>query len=166
MAGPEKNAYVLDLSSPKFAAAQRSADIGRNAAIRPVASSDAEALAELMLEAYRDTIDYEGEEIEEAREAVSEFFSASPLMDASMIATVDGVAASVVLVMSLDDGPFISYVFSHPARKRNGLADQVVAAACQRLVAVDENEVRFAITDGNVASEALFGRLGAVRLQS
>ena len=163
---PEKNAYILDLSAPKFAAVQRTADIGLNTVIRPVVSSDAEALAELMLEAYRGTIDYEGEEIEGAREAIADFFSDAPLLGASMIASVDGAAASAVLVISLDAGPFISFVVTHPVHKRTGLAAQVVTAACQRLVDSGENKVSFAITDGNVASETLFGRLGAVRLQS
>jgi hypothetical protein len=165
MAEPEKNAYVIDLSAPKFAAAQHTAYTGSNAAIRPVASTDAEALAELMPEAYRDTIDYEGEEIEEAREAIADFFSNAPLLGASMIASVNGAAASAVLVTSLDAAPFISFVVSHPTHKRNGLAHQVVTAACQRLVDTGENEVRFAITNGNVASEALFGKLGAVQMQ-
>ena len=119
-----------------------------------------------MLEAYRGTIDYEGEEIEEAREAIADFFSNAPLLDAVMIALVNGAAASAVLVMSLHSAPFISYVISHPAHKRNDLAHEVVTAACQGLVDAGENEVRFAITNGNVASEALFGKLRAVQLQS
>jgi hypothetical protein len=163
---PEKNAYILDLSAPKFVAAQRTAHFGPNTVIQPVASTDAEALAELMLEAYRGTIDYAGEEIEEAREAIADFFSGAPLLAASMIASVDGAAASAVLVISLDAGPFISFVVTHPVHKRTGLAAQVVTAACRQLVDSGENKVGFAITDGNVASEALFGRLGAVRLQS
>ncbi len=93
MAESGKNAYVLDLSAPEFAAGHHRADTLSNAAIRPVASTDAEALAELMLEANRDTMDYEGEEIEEAREVIADFFSNAPLLDASMIAFVNGAAS-------------------------------------------------------------------------
>ena len=145
---------------------QRTTNIDPNTVIRPVVPTDAEALAQLMLEAYRGTIDYEGEEIEEARDAIDEFFSGAPLLSASMTASVDGAAASAVLVISLDAGPFISYVVTHPVHKRSGLAAQVVTAACRQLAESGENKVSFAITDGNVASEALFSRLGAVRLQS
>lgn len=163
MAEPEKNAYVLDLSAPQFAAAPHTSDSGSDVIIRPIVPADAEALAELLLEAYRGTIDYEGEEIDEAREAIAEYFSDAPRLDSSMIAVVDGTAASAVLVMSLDGGPFISYVISHPGHKRTGLANRVVTAACRRLVEAGEDEVRFFITDGNIASEALFAGLGAVR---
>lgn len=163
---PEKYTYILDISAPSFGAAQRTTDIGPNTVIRPVVPTDVEELAQLMLEAYRGTIDYEGEEIEEARDAIDEFFSGSPISNASMIASVDGAAASAVLVTLLGTGPFISYVVTHPLHKRTGLATQVVIAACRQLAESGVNEVSFAITDGNVASEALFGRLGAVRLQS
>ena len=166
MVQPEKYAYVLDLSAPTLAAAQCATDVDSDTVIRPVVSTDAEALAQLMLEAYRGTIDDEGEEIEEAREAIDEFFSDAALLDASMIASVGGAAASAALVVSLDGGPFISYVVTHPFHKRTGLATQVVTAACRQLADSGENEVSFAITEGNVASEALFSRLGAVRLQS
>lgn len=163
MTDPHKHGYILELSSAEFAPVQRPADLAGYAVIRPVSAADAEALAELMLEAYRGTIDYEGEEIDEARAAIAEFFADAPLLGASMIATVDGAAASAVLVRSFDGAPFISYVISHPAHQRRGLADQVVTIACQRLIADGEHHVSFAITDGNVASEALFARLGAVR---
>lgn len=166
MAGPGKNGYVVDLSARQFDVALNRARTRCDAAIRPVVPADAEALAELMLAAYRGTIDYEGEEIEEAREAVADFFSDAPMLDASMIACVDGAAASAVLLTSLDADPFISHVFSDPTHQRKGLAAQVVTAACQRLVDTGEREVRCAITNGNLASEALFDRFGALRLSS
>jgi len=162
---PEKYDYTLDLSASRFVTPQRASAGGRDTAIRQVVPADAEALAELMLEAYRGTIDDEGEEIEEAREAIDDFFSDAPLLGASMIACVDGAVASAVLVISLDDRPFISFVVTHPAHQRTGLATQVVTAACRQLVDAGENEVGFAITDGNVASESLFGGLGAIRQQ-
>lgn len=162
MADHTKNLYVLDLSAPQFARPS-GAPPSCQTAIRPVVPSDAEGLAELMLEAYRNTIDYEGEEIDEARAAIADFFSDEPALDVSMIAMVDGVAASAVLVTSLDSGPFISYVISHPTHKRMGLAHEVVTAACLQLAAAGESKVRFAITDGNVASESLFRKLGAVQ---
>ena len=89
--------------------------------------------------------------------------SLAPLVQ---VDSVDGAAASAVLVTSLDGGPFNSYVVTHPIHKRNGLAARVVTAACRQLAESGENKVSFAITDGNVASETLFSRLGAVRLQS
>jgi len=165
MTQPRKFGYALDLSSRAFAAGTPSGETDGGVLIRPVAADDAEALAELVLEGYLDTIDFEGEEIDEARSAVTAFFADEPLLDASMIAFVEGTAASAVLVVSLDGAPFISMVVAHPAHKRKGLATEVVTAACRQLAADGETEVTFAITDGNVASEALFAGLGAVRLE-
>ena len=163
---PEKYAYILDISVPSCGAAQRTTNIGPNTVIRPVVPTDVEELAQLMLAAYRGTIDDEGEEIEEARDAIDDFFSGSPIPSASMIASVDGAAASAVLVTLAGSGPFISYVVTHPVHERSGLATQVVTAACRQLAESGVNEVSLVITDGNVASEALFSKLGAVRLQS
>ncbi len=171
MAEPRKVLYSLDLSMPRFVDVAEPADSnalrsgasnGGAVEIRPVVPSDLDVLAALMLEGYRGTIDYEGEELPEAIEGVEEYFSDAPMLDASAIAIVDGVAASAVLVMSLDGGPFISFVFSHPDYKRTGLAKLVVTRACRVLAASGETSVRFAITEGNTASETLFTGLGAV----
>lgn len=164
MAEPTKFEYKLDLSSPQLVeAAQRNHAGGGPVIIRSIGPDDAEILAPLLLEGYRNTIDYEGEELAEAIDAIADFFADEPRLDASMLATVDGIAASAVLMTTLDGGPFLSLVFTNPAQKRTGLARRVVVAACQHLAASGEVEVRFAITDGNTASERLFAELGAIR---
>ena len=71
---------------------------------------DADGMAKLMLAAYEGTIDYEGETIAEAHEAVDEYLSERPLLDCSLVAESGGDLTAVVLAsLWTDDQPLISY---------------------------------------------------------
>jgi hypothetical protein len=128
--------------------------------------NDQRALAELMLEAYRNTIDYEGETITEAVDEVQRYLAPSAinraLLEHSVLLTNGAtlVSASLVMYWSSRNSPFIGYVISHPFWKRRGLAMRVVAESLCRLVGDGHREVRTVITKGNVPSEGLFLRLG------
>jgi len=55
-------------------------------------------------------------------------------------------------------------VVTSPARKRQGLGTAAVCESLRRLHRDGVGEVGAVITDGNVASERLFGRLGFARV--
>jgi hypothetical protein len=132
---------------------------------RNVSADDTEALAHLMLEAYRGTIDYEGEDIGDARDEVSSFFGGEPDLEHSLVAEVGGTIASAVLVSTYEGSPFISYVMTLPEFKNQRWGRRVVAAALAGLAGAGHREVGFYITDGNLASEALFRSLGAQKVE-
>ena len=114
--------------------------------VRLASDDDRDALADLVLDAYRDTVDDEGEGSAEARQAVDDWL-------AGRIA-----ACSVVI----EEGERI--VATAAARKRQGLGHRAVCASVRRLHDAGFGEVGATITDGNVASESLFASLGFVRL--
>ncbi len=117
-----------------------------------------------MLDAYMGTIDYEGESIVEAREAVDDWLSDAPLLGQSFGAEIDGRLVSAVLAMTLDDAPFISIVMTAPDHKRSGLGRAVVAASLESLRAVYHSTATLYITEGNEPSERLFASLGALEV--
>ena len=138
--------------------------------LRTPENGDRCALAELMLESYRNTIDYEDETIIEAVDEVERYFAASPnnraLLEYSMLLT-DGIAlvsACLVMYWNRRNCPFIGYVISHPLWKRQGLAIRVVGESLGRLAAHGHHEVRTIITKGNLPSEGLFLRLGFAKV--
>ncbi len=116
-----------------------------------------------MLNAYVGTIDHEGETIGEAVAEIESWFGDSPLVEHSYGAVVEGVLASAVLVMNLDNLPFIAIVMTRSDSKQQGLGKYTTAVALGSLRDAGEKQAVLYITSGNTASEKLFLGLGAVR---
>ena len=155
MSAPEKIRYEIVLehaASPAIVA---------GATVRPIVPSDRDALAELMLDAYVGTIDYEGETLQEARHEVASWFEEQPLLDHSYCAIVAGQLSSAVLVSERRSMPFIGYVMTRASQKHRGLARLVTQTSLNSLIHGGHERVVFFITAGNTASEALFSSLGA-----
>ena len=131
--------------------------------LRPVSVSDREALADLMLDAYIGTIDYDGEDLDDARDEIDSYLSAAPSLRHSVIAQIGDEVASSVLVARAEDTPLVAYVMTRAAHKGRGLGRLVTSVALSALAADGRQTVELFITDGNTPSERLFRSLGAVR---
>ncbi len=129
--------------------------------IRKLRPADRDALAQLMLDAYVGTIDYEGETLAEAVEEVDDWLRGSPMLVDSYGAVIGELMVSAVLIMALEDLPRITYVVTDPDQKRAGLGRAVVEAALRSLRAAGHQRVILYITKGNTASERLFAAVGA-----
>ncbi len=116
-------------------------------------------LAALMLDAYRNTIDDEGESFEDACSAVDDYLTS--IVRPNSFVMLDGsdpVAFAFVVVV--DDVHYIDPVVVASARKRLGLGDALVRRCLGSLADAGIPEVGATITNGNVASERLFTGLG------
>lgn len=151
-----KHRYAIDLTEPPRPNPAR-------IAARPITRADIDALAELMLDAYVDTIDYEGEDLEDARSEVTRFFDADPVLDHSLVVASDLGLASAVLVTMEAGLPLIAYVMTRRSTKRSGMARALVEASLSGLATAGHATVTLYITEGNVPSESLFAGLGASR---
>ena len=140
--------------------------------LRTVEPADLLPLAELMLEAFRDTIDYEGERLAEAIEEVQRYLSPTSedpaLLGHSVLVCTGARLCCACLVMKWHrrQCPSIGYVMCHPAWKRRSLASLALAESLRRLRKAGFSQVRAVITEGNVASERLFSSAGFARLAS
>lgn len=146
--------YEIDLRGTEF-------DTFAQAPNRRLVPEDRDALGALILDAYLGTIDYEGETIVEANEAIDEWLDDSPLLEHSFAVVEDDVIVSAVLAMTLDDNPFIAIVMTHPDHKGKGYGTAAVTATLASLQSEGHERVVFFITEGNTPSEKLFGNLGA-----
>ena len=119
-------------------------------------------LADLLLDAYRGTIDDEGEDADDACEAIDEYLGV--ILTPHSFVVVDGdhsVAFSFVVVV--DGMHYIDPVVVRADRKRRGLGRVAVRRSLDSLAGAGVVDVGATITDGNVASERLFTALGFTR---
>lgn len=136
---------------------------------RHPATADCDALAALMLDAYLHTIDYDGETLADARDAIQSYFTDAELPalpECSWLYEVEGRLASACLVAEWPPRgcPLIAYVLTGAAWKGRALGRHVVQLSLASLRAAGYAEARAVITEGNLPSERLFARLGFVRL--
>lgn len=133
--------------------------------VRTVGGSDREQLATLILDAYRGTVDDEGEDHEAALSAVDEWLSRLQLTH-SVVVEQDGRLIAVSFVVNVAGREYIDPVATVSSRKREGFGRAAVGFSLQSLHEVGVREVGAVITDGNTASERLFASLGFVRVGS
>lgn len=128
--------------------------------MREATPDDRDALAELMLDAYRGTIDYDGETLEQAVDEVDGHFAGAPDDDASLLVMGDGRVQAAVLVAHVRGAPLIGYLMTRAATKNRGVASALLDAAAARVWRAGAGELRAWITSGNLPSEAIFRRAG------
>jgi ribosomal protein S18 acetylase RimI-like enzyme len=134
---------------------------------RHPSADDADALALLMLDAYRGTIDdHEGSTLGDARAEIRETLRGSYgdfLPACSDVVERDGRLVAATLVTRYEGVPFLSFAMTDPAWKRRGLARAGLCRAINALVALGETELRLVVTEGNPA-EGLYASMGFRRV--
>lgn len=138
-------------------------DVASEPGIRLASDDDRDALADLLLDAYRGTVDDEGEDVPAARQAADDFLGRR--IAAGSVVIEDGERiVSMSFVTMVDGRAYIDPVATASRCQRQGLGRRAVRASLQRLHGAGVREVGATITDGNVPSERLFASLGFVRL--
>lgn len=137
------------------------------ALVRGDASFRIEAAAELMLNAYEGTIDYDGETIHEALQEVQSFIeggNVQPLLDCSWQIFVRGTLASACLVglWTEDKIPLVAYIMTAAEWKEQGFARAVLSASLECLRERGYSQTVAFITEGNSPSKELFKSFGFV----
>lgn len=150
---------ILPLSSAVVHIQHPPGGVLRNPRIEEV-----EALAELMLDAYRGTIDYEGEGADEALEEINGWFGNAPNLDASWVYAGGDIILSASLV-SGKESPILSYIITRSIWKGRGLGAYVVRQSLLSLQDAGVHGVRAWVTEGNTPSERILARFGFQRAE-
>jgi len=138
--------------------------------IRSVQTADAPALAELMVDAYRGTIDYDGETLDDALAEVSAFLAGQrggpPWLMMSYVALADAHVVGACLTGEWRERqlPIIAYLMTSSNWKKHGLGRQLLYRVLKALSENGYPEVRAVITEGNEPSENLFLQVGFQRV--
>lgn len=134
-------------------------------AIRRPEHRDIPALGELMLNAYRGTIDYEGEDLPECLSEIEKTFRGEygPFVaECSQVYEQAGTLLACVLVTRWENRPFIAFTMTERAAMRRGLARKCMVCAMSALQQAGECELRLVVTLANEPAVNLYKSLGFV----
>lgn len=136
---------------------------------RSPTAEDLDELAALMLDAYRGTVDADGDEtLEVARDEVRGYFegrSGAPHLEHSRVAVDDGRIVSAVLVSEFEGTPLIAYVLTAADQKGRGLAGALTRLAMRSLADAGRDRVHLWVTAGNAPAERIYERLGFTEVE-
>ena len=140
--------------------------VPRGVALRSPSHEDRGGLARLMLDAFRGTIDYEGEEIAEAELEVQRHLDSAPLLEDSTVASAasgDLLSACLLREWPKRQTVLVAFVMTVPTTTQRGLATACLSRSLALLAARGVPRVHCVITAGNTPSERLFYKFGFVR---
>jgi GNAT superfamily N-acetyltransferase len=143
--------------------------LAEGARLRNPVPTDKDVLADLMLDAYIGTIDYDGETLQDAVKEVEGYFAGKtgqPLLDCSWLCLSGRELASACLLALWSErpGPLISYLMTRPRWKNKGMASMLLEKASESMTDHGYTKVHAFLTEGNRPSEAIFNHFGFTRV--
>jgi GNAT superfamily N-acetyltransferase len=140
-----------------------------SAQVRRLQRSDHEGLARLMIEAYRGTIDDEGETLDDARAEVGKTFAGGygeMLWECSWV--VPGTAAesldSATVVTHQNGAPLLAFEMTRADSKRTGLGERILRATLAHMAHGPHDAIYLVVTRGNTPAERMYEKLGFVEV--
>ena len=140
-------------------------DFKRSWSCRNISKNDIHSLGKLMLESYRDTIDYEGEGLEEAISEVRATISGKYgrfLEQCSFIIEENGQPLSACMITWYEEmeAPLVSFTMTYPDFKNLGMAGFLLQKSINALLDQGYKELCLAVTEGNTAARHLYEKIG------
>ncbi|MFN2465702.1 MAG: GNAT family N-acetyltransferase [Candidatus Dormibacteria bacterium] len=142
--------------------------------IRPVRASEVGWLGPLLLDAYRGTVDDEGETPEQATAAVEEIAAGEngPLLEeASFVAERDGSIVGASLIIHFTPPglaapvPLVAQLFVAPPAQRNGVGRRLLMHSIDALAAAGYTELSLGVAEGNHRAIKFYEELGFARTE-
>ncbi|MEX0785147.1 MAG: GNAT family N-acetyltransferase [Dehalococcoidia bacterium] len=125
--------------------------------------ADCDALGELMLEAYRGTIDERYSKVQDTIAHVMRYFAGAfgnPILDCSFVVLDRERLVSTSLVTFDAGEPLLAQVYTAPAHQNRGLAGALIQLSMNALAADGYSTLSLIATVGNAPAEHLYSKLG------
>lgn len=120
-------------------------------------------ISSCFLDAYMDTVDYEGEDLEQTKEEIRRVYEGyyGPLMKDASFIYLEGDTVYAGLLTCLYRGePHITYTFTRKSRQRLGYATQIIGLASQKLYELGYHSLFLYVTLENTHAYRLYESLG------
>lgn len=122
-----------------------------------------EEIASCALDAYENTIDYEGEDLQQTREEILRVYDGfyGPYMhEASFIYLEEETVYAGLLTCLYRGEPTITYTFTRKSRQRLGYSTTLIGLACQKLYELGYHSLFLYVTVENQGAVRLYESLG------
>ncbi len=137
-------------------------------ACRCVTEDDADALADLMLDACRGTVDYNGETFADAQTAIWRILAGmygSFQPGCSFVYEEGGTLQSASLITTIrlgeqDPTPLLAFAMTRPSAQRRGLASALIMRSARALAAAGHSRLALWVTTTNLPARRVYERLG------
>jgi ribosomal protein S18 acetylase RimI-like enzyme len=119
-----------------------------------------------MWEAYRNTVDDEGETLEDAISEANRTMSGvygEVLTDCSFFVAQSGKLIGACVVTNFEGAPLLAFSMTHPDSCRRGIAESLIGMALDRLESEGHAEIFLYVTIANVPAVCMYEKLGFVR---
>lgn len=126
-------------------------------------AADTEALASLMLAAYKETIDYDGETLEDALFQIRSVFQGKfgAFQDLSSFAIEDdGRFLSAIIITLWQGRPLVAFSMTRPESKNMGMATFLLKSSINALLTFGHRELALVVTSGNEPAQHITKNLG------
>ncbi|MDQ5827780.1 MAG: GNAT family N-acetyltransferase [Chloroflexota bacterium] len=134
------------------------------AGVRRIRPGDEQGLAELMLEAYRGTVDDEGSTLEDALKETKATLSGryGRLLWEHSFLVEEGCQALLCasLVTSFEGAPLLAFSMTRPSHKRQGLAGALILQSARSLREAGHEKLLLFVTEENLPARKLYEKLG------
>jgi len=128
-----------------------------------ITAAHSPALGLLMDNAYRGTIDHEGETIPQCEEEMRNTIGGKygPFMaNASFVSLQGNQAAAASMITLWKELPLLAFSMSDPAHQGKGLAGNLIRQSMFALKEAGHEALYLVVTEGNVPAERLYRKLG------
>ena len=128
-----------------------------------ISSDDIHELSVSMLEAFKDTMDFDGETLEELNEEIYSIIESTFgtfISDASFQVKQNGEIASVILISLYKDKPFISELFTAKKYLKLGMASNLLKKSINTLLNLGYKDLVLYVHPENVEAINLYKKIG------
>lgn len=133
---------------------------------RTLSATDTDALASLMLAAYRGTIDYDGETLDDAVFQIRSVFQGKfgPFQELASFAIEEvGRLLSAIIITIWQGRPLVAFSMTRPEFKNLGMATFLLKSSINALLTFGQKELTLVVTDGNEPAQHIVESLGFQR---
>jgi GNAT superfamily N-acetyltransferase len=140
-------------------------DVGELWNYRRIAREDADALGRLMLQAYRGTVDYEGETLKEAILEMEETLDGKygPLLQKCSFVMEKHrrlLSGSIVTLWRDFNSPLLVFSMTDPSCRKQGMAGFLIRKSIDSLMVRGYRELHLFATETNVPARRLYEKIG------
>jgi len=133
--------------------------------IKEVSLAEAETLGHLMYRAYRGTIDYEGETLEQSIQEMQEVLAGKygkVNLPASLVVMDNARAVSAVIFVDFpkEKMPLLAFTMTDPEFQGKGYSQSLIKLSLNKLLEQDFEECCLVVTDGNEPAQSIYKKLG------